>query len=105
MISIQIGQSQRRWRSLDEVEENWIAQQVNQRQRDGAAVCVTVEIETRDVHVVLYCGDCSPSGRGGRTPTEDERRILELWDKLTQGNSLCEPGTIIAFLKQLRFRL
>lgn len=103
MISIQIGQSQRRWRSPDEVEEYWIAQQINRRQRDGAVVCVTVEIETRDVHVALSCGDCGPLGRGGRTPTEDERRILELWDKLTQGNSLCEPGTIMTFLKQVRF--
>lgn len=62
MITIRIGNDSRR---LEDVEESWIAQHVNNRQREGLQVCVEVTIKTPA---------CGPGGAGGRAPKPDERR-------------------------------
>jgi hypothetical protein len=43
MITIQIGNDSR---SLEDADEPWMVQQVNNRQREGLPICIRVSIQT-----------------------------------------------------------
>jgi hypothetical protein len=98
MITVTIGSSRR---SIDDVSESWIADQIARRKADGQTVCVRVEIQTPLVNVTLATPGCAGSGGGGRMPTAAEQRVFELWDKLHLKSSGFAPGNVIAFLKQV----
>ena len=103
MITVKIGQADREWTSLDDVQESWIAQQIADRYRAGQPVCVFVRITTPGVDVSMVAGQCQPSyGGGGRLPNQDERKILELWAERTGRNGHVDPGDVISFFKHLR---
>lgn len=103
MITIKINQAEREWPSLDDVQESWIAQQINDRHRAGQQMCVYVRVTTPGVDVSMIAGQCHPSyGGGGRLPNQDERKILDLWAERTGRNGHVDPSDVISFLKQLR---
>lgn len=102
MITMSIGEAERRWTRLADVDEPWIAQQITRRQRDGRPVCVNVQISEPDINVGLQAGQCGARTVGWRPPTELERRVLELWDEHVSRNGRVDPGDIIAFFHRLR---
>lgn len=99
MVTVRIGNDSRR---LEDVEESWITQHVNNRRRDGLPACVEVMINTGAVNVRLATPACAPGGGGGRPPRPDEAEIIQLWSKLGLGSDDFSGGNLVAFIKQLR---
>jgi len=100
MITVRIGGSERSFTS--DPDESWINQQINGRRADGQTVCVQVSIETDSINVRLTTPTCSGGGGGGRQPSEREREVLELWEKLKLNAANFHGGNVVAFLKQVR---
>lgn len=99
MIALQIAGIERQWDNLDGIEESWVNQLLNSR--PGQPVCVAVRINTPSMNVALSTPACGSSG-GSRHPNEDERRILELWQRWELGTKNLGRENLIAFLRQLR---
>src|SRR5262249_2908145 len=101
MITLRITGQRRDWNSVDDIEESWVIQQINQRRRAGEAGCVEGRIETAR----LKLSPATPAGRqtggGGRLPNADERRVFTLWNERGLNASGFADGQLIAFLKQL----
>lgn len=104
MITITIGQASREWSGPDDVEESWIAQQINERYRRGEAVCVFVRIVVPGVELGMVAGQCGSNYAPGPPLrlSDDEEKIVALWRERTSKNGRVDPGEIIGFFKQLR---
>ncbi len=100
MISLTIGNSQRRLASRSDIEENWINQQINGRRADGQTVCVRVLIEHGPVNLSLGSAGC-PGGGGGGSLGREEQRIVDLWLERGLGLTDFAGGNVVAFLHQL----
>ena len=98
-IRVIIGSSER---EIEDIEPNWINEQVNRRKSDNVPVCVKVNIKNESTNITLASTDCpcSRSG-GGRHPNHEEREIFELWNKLHLNDENFSSGNLIAFLKQV----
>jgi hypothetical protein len=99
MIRIRIGDSER---ALRDAEESWINQQINRRRQAGDQVCVRVFVENNSVNMVLSTCECPEEGGRGRPPNVQEKRIFDLWDKLSLNKPKFQGGNLIAFLKQIQ---
>lgn len=98
MIVVHIGNEQR---SIDAVDSQWVNQQINLRRASGETVCVRVRIQLPSVDLILSTPGCASSGASGRPASEEERPILELWNKRGLNQVNFTGGDVIAFLKQL----
>ena len=98
MITVHIGTDSR---SLSDADAQWVTQQVNNRRKDNAAVCVRVEINEAGLRISLATPECGGGGGGGRPPNRDEAEIFELWKKHKLDTSDFAAGNVVAFLKQL----
>lgn len=101
MITLKIGAVERRFDSIDTVEESWINQQINGLKRDKHSVCVRVSIQEGSLYLTLATPDCQTSGGGGREANNDEKRTMEIWNSLGLNSSTFQGGQVIAFLKQI----
>ena len=97
MITVKINQEERQ---LHAANEQWINQQINLRRRDGQVVCVGVTVRTDRLSVALTTPTCGGTG-GGRPPTAEEKRILDLWHHRGLDRPDFTGGSLVAFLKQL----
>ncbi len=97
MVTIRVGNDSRQ---LEDADESWITQQINNRRREGVAVCVMVMIRTSNLNVTLATPACG-SGGGGRAPEPDEARIIDLWSKHRLQSNDFNGGNLVAFIKQL----
>jgi hypothetical protein len=102
MITIKIGVSERHFDNVDQVDENWINQQINGLKKDKYSVCVRVSIHEEPVYLTLATPDCQTSGGGGRQPNEKEKEVFSLWDKLGLNTSSFHGGNLVSFFKQAR---
>lgn len=102
MVTIRIGSDVR---SLEDVDESWINQQVGGRQHEGAPVCVEVRIQEGMLDLRLTTRACGSSGPGGRRPRPDEAEIIRIWDRFRLGSDDFSGGNVVAFIKQLRRHL
>ena len=100
MVTIRIGDDERIIRSKSEIEEAWINQQINRRNKDHLQVCVRVTIEYEDVRVTLITPTCRPGGGGGQL-NQKEEALLELWKKQGLNRQDFTGGNLIAFLRHL----
>lgn len=100
MITVQIAGIERQWDNMNDIEESWVNQHLS-RHGVSEQVCIVVRISTSSMNIVLSTQGCG-SGGGGRPPTEDERPILDLWQKWDLGSKDPKGGNLIAFLRQLR---
>lgn len=94
-----IGSSER---DLNNIEPNWISEQIDRRRRDGAPVCVKILIDQDNINLALATSDCPSSPGVRRTLTGPEKEVLDLWKKLHLTESQFSAGNLIAFIKQLR---
>lgn len=98
MVRLEIGIHERE--GLNNIEESWVTKTVNGYRRNGENCCVKIQIKETDLDLNLATPDCS-RGIGGRTPNEQESKVVDLWKKHHLHES-CEPGNVIAFIKQLK---
>jgi len=96
MITLKIGEEER---EIGAIDEQWIAQQINQRREAGENVCVRVTIRQNNLNVSLATPTC-PSGGGGRAPRPEEEELLNLWNARHLNEASFTAGNLIAFLKQ-----
>jgi hypothetical protein len=102
MIRIIIGGSERQFSSVRNIDESWVAQQVNRRQSDGQNVCVQVIIKQDSVDMRLSTPACRKGDGGGRQPRPQEEAIFDLWAERGLNQIDFSGGNVIAFFKQLR---
>ena len=79
MLTIHISDSSRDFENSRDIDESWINQQINRRQRDGVTICVRVSIknETPKVDMTLATVGCVGRGGGGRPPNSYESQIFD----------------------------
>lgn len=99
MITIKIGPAEA---TVEQADEGWINQQLNRRRADAAVVCVQVNIQEPDIHMVLSTPGCSSNGAGGRPPNQREKRIFDIWTDRGLDRPDFTGGAVIAFLHQIR---
>lgn len=102
MVTVHIrGQS----RSDDDISPAWINEQLARRGRDESTTCVRVDIEPPSGNrLYLQTPGCTSGGGGGFAPpfTNQQRRIIDLWNERGLNKPDFTAGSLIAFLKQLR---
>ena len=98
-IRVLIGSSER---DINNIEPNWINEQVNRRRSEGVPVCAKVIIEEGDINLSLATSDCPSTGGGNRRLTGPEKEVVDLWNKLHLSETNFSSGNLVAFLKQLR---
>lgn len=100
MIKISINDNVR---NFEDVNPNWIHEQVRGRLKEGIPVCVVVQVKKPGIDLSVSCGDCSSgSGGRGRAPNPEERRVFDLWEELGCKHSPVNPGNIVAFLNHVK---
>lgn len=87
---------------LDDVRQNWLAEQLSERGAQKESVCVRVRIDEPGVKMNLTSGGCAGSSVGGRPPNDKERAIIELWNDRRLDEEMIHPGWLWTFLKRLR---
>jgi len=97
MSSIRIGNAEK---PLQDVDADWINQQINGLRHDHRPVCVMVLVNEGDINVRLQTSECSPAGAGGRPPNHRERAIMDLWAKHHLDQSSFSGGDVVSFVKQ-----
>ncbi|MCW8828628.1 MAG: hypothetical protein OQK94_06190 [Gammaproteobacteria bacterium] len=89
-------------RNINDIEPNWISEQIVRRQQEGMPVCAVVKIRADGIDLALPSGGCANGrGGGGRSPNQQESAIIDLWRKMHLNESQISPGNLIAFLKQV----
>lgn len=89
-------------RDLDNIEPNWVAEQIRRRRHDRSPVCVKIIINQGDINLALATSDCPSSPSGRRQLTGPEREVVGLWNKLHLSENQFSAGNLIAFIKQLK---
>jgi hypothetical protein len=102
MIRIKIDSNEHKYNSINDLDESWIAQQVNRRQADGKEVCVRVFIKHESVDVRLGTPACKKISGSSRQPRSREEAIFDLWEQRGLNKENFSGGNIVAFFKQLR---
>ena len=98
-IRIVIGTSER---EINNIEPNWINEQLSRRRNEGSPVCVRIIIEVGDINLSLATSDCPSSSGVRRRLTRAENEVLALWRKLHLDEANFSSGNLVAFLKQLK---
>lgn len=101
MITIKIGNEERH---LNEIDSQWINQQINRRRANGQSVCVRVIISHENLDMALSTPSCA-SGGGDRVPNRFEQAIFNIWQKLGLNDVNFTGGNVVAFLNQLKNKL
>jgi len=100
MIEIQIAGSKK---SIDEDYESWVNQQINNRRKAGQIVCVRIFIKEEHLNLILSSPKCPFMGKPKRSPLNNqEKAILDLWNKFRLNTNDFSGGNLISFLKQVR---
>ena len=102
VITVQINGEKR---TLDETDPNWVNEQINRRRKDGATVCVRIQINCPPLNMSLASSGCGAGGGGGRPPNAQEKEVFDLWDKRGLNEADFPGGSLVAFLKQLESRV
>jgi hypothetical protein len=99
MITVKIAEEERH---LEEVDPQWINQQINARRADGQTVCVRVTIREGEVDITLSTPTCGPKGPGGRQARPKESQLFNLWNQRGLDEANFTGGSLVAFLNQLK---
>jgi hypothetical protein len=101
VIKVTIGDMQREFASISDLEESWINQQIERRRRDtGQDPCVRVHVALGSINVTFASAACAGQGGGGRPLTPLESSLFALWQELELGGRALVGGRLIAFLKR-----
>lgn len=101
MVTLRIGDAERKIASPSEIEEGWINRQIQLRRASGATVCATVAIEHPPVSLVLAVGDCPRGRRRPRQLNPSEKRIVAFWREHGLDQAGFASGRLIVFLREI----
>ena len=99
MVTIQIGGNDR---TLEDVSDDWIIQQINRRRRDGQNVCVKVVIYADEVNIEMATPGCIRERYPRRRTTRDENNMFDLWDSLGLNDKNFKTENVVKFVNLLR---
>ena len=102
MITVKVAEEERR---IDEIDQQWINQQINARRADGQTVCVRVTIREDEVNMTLSTPTCGPKGPGGRRARPKESQLFDLWNQRGLNEATFTGSSLVAFLNQLKYAL
>ena len=97
-ITVQIGSETR---PISDVTEHWINDQLSRRHREGASVCVIVNINESGANLRLATPACGRSV-GGRQANTRESAIIALWNEKNLNTNDFTGGSLVGFLAQVR---
>lgn len=97
MVSVKIGPNER---TLDQVDESWVNQEIHRYSLHGQSACIRVRIDVPGARAVFSTPSCASDGTT-RPPTSVERRIHTLWQKYRLDTSECVGTNVMGFLHEL----
>lgn len=89
-------------RSLEQVSQSWLRDEIETRRKARRAVCVRVSINSGGLNMVLTTPACSGTSSGGRPPTPEEKKIFDLWKKRGMDSNDFIVGQLSAFLSDVK---
>lgn len=98
MITVKIGDVERTW---NKYEADWVNQQIQRRKEAGDDYCVMVSISMGGINFSVFSGNCHLTGGGGRSLSNDEKMVLDLWNRCHLNTTDFTGGNLVAFLQQL----
>ena len=103
LIKIRIGNNERQFDDVYNVDESWINQQINKRKVDKEKICVRVYIKNEFIDVILTTPACGKKEGGSRRrPNFRETEIFNLWEIRGLNEEKISGGKLISFFKHLR---
>jgi len=102
LIKIRIGNNERQFDDVYNIDESWINQQINKRKEDKEKICIRVYIKNEFIDILLTTPACGGGGGSGRGPNPQEIEILNLWKIRGLNEEKFSGGNLISFFKQLR---
>ena len=102
LIKICIGNNERQFDDIYNIDESWINQQINKRKEDKEKICIRVYIKNEFIDILLTTPACGGGGGSGRGPNPQEREISNLWNIRGLNEEKFSGGNLISFFKQLR---
>ena len=102
LIKIRIGNNERQFDDLYDIDESWINQQINKRKEDKEKICIRVYIKNELVDVLLTTSACIKESGARRKPNFRETEIFSLWEVRGLNEEKISGGKLISFFKQLR---
>jgi len=102
LIKIFIGNNERQFDDVYNIDESWINQQINKRKEDKEKVCVRVYIKNELIDVLLTTLACGRGEISRRRPNPRETEIFNLWERRGLRKEKFSGGDLISFFKQLR---
>lgn len=100
MIKVYIDGSDR---TLDQVTQSWLRDEIESRRKAGENVCVRVSIQSGSLNLTLSTPPCAAGGGGsGRAPTPQEQQIFDLWAKRGMNRNDFIVGQLSAFLSEIK---
>ena len=97
MITIRINQASE---SNSGIKPQWISEQIQNRRKDGASICVVFEVKCSGIDIRLPLGQCPQGNGGGREPNKRELQLIDKFEKM-KGKEI-NPGLIISFWQHLK---
>ena len=97
MITIRINQASETDLGIS---PQWIKEQIQNRRKDGSAICVLFEINCTEMQINLSFGQCPSGNGGGRAPNKREEQLIEEWRRVKDRE--LNPGLIISFWQHVK---
>ena len=98
MIKVKIGSTQK---ELKDVNQSWVHEMIDLLRKSNEPECIIVTIEEPSINITFSKGCNRAASSDTARFNEQERRIIELWEK-HMGKDELVPGQLVAFLNQLR---
>ena len=101
MVTLTIGSATRELTNARDVDASWIGEQIRNRRAAGQSVCFTISIQEPPIELNLPVGECGGGRSGGRGLRPQEQPIVDLYRKRHLDEGDVEPGSMVAFLRQV----
>ncbi|SMO65331.1 hypothetical protein [Gracilimonas mengyeensis] len=97
MITIRINQATEKGSGI---RPRWISEQIQNRRRDNASICVVFEVNCSDVSLILPMGQCHQGNGRERKPNRKEQKLIDNFQKIKDDE--INSGLIISFWQNLK---
>jgi len=80
---------------------DWICQQIRNRQRENLYLCVSVSIRSKGVDILLSVGNCPASHPAHRKARQHENELFDLWESIGLKEKYLDPEKLVKFLNKI----
>lgn len=98
MVRVCIGSSER---TLNDVTENWVREQIGRRRSANEEICLRVIINTSELNLHLSTPGCGRA-EGRRVPNPLERRIADSWERHRMNEDEFASHAVMSFLAEVQ---